>query len=124
MFGLPEKVNHLNEDPYNVGGQVAWYCYYEDPAVAEQVLSSAFDECYDSFQPFVDEALRNRAKVQWTIKGDTYFGDVLVTKDLKPIGFCVEVGFGYMVFDKHGSHIANPRFPDGHEVLRELYGLS
>jgi hypothetical protein len=124
MFGLPEEVNQLNEDPYNVGGQVAWYCYYKDPAIAEQVLKGAFDKCYDSFQPLVNDSFRNYAKVQWNINGKTYPGDVLVTKDLEPIGFCVEVGFGFMVFDKQGSHIPCPRFPDGHEALRELYGLS
>lgn len=119
MYGLPEGVVALNEDPYNVGGQVAWYCSYPSPEVAADVVRTALEMGNPAdIRKAVEEP--SRARISWLFHGSTYVGDVLVDASLKPVGYWLEVHYGFMVFNLQGHHIPLPRFNDDDPAIRNL----
>lgn len=125
MYGLPDGVTAMNEDPYNVGGVVSWYCHFLSDEMAQDVLRRAFPEgAKKGFSPCASRpgtgSESRRAKVIWEFNGSVHIGDVLVDKALNPVGFYLEVHTGYMVFNLHGDYIPCARFPDDHQAIREL----
>lgn len=111
MQGFPEGVMVLNEDAYNIEGKVAWCCDFPSRVIAEDVLRRSFPEGERrGFKPMSGEPGEHRARVVWEFRDQTFFGDVLVSRSLKPLGFLVEVHHGEMAFNLAGEHIPYPRW--------------
>jgi len=129
MYGLPDGVIALNDEPYNIQQQACWYCYYPSNDTAASVLQEAFckpcDPLFGDFQPKQARPIDGHARVTWSHNGETFDGEVLVDKTLKPVGFRIEIVWSRtapteMVFNLSGQLIPGARFEDDDPVLLEL----
>jgi len=131
MYGLPQGVVALSEEPYNVEQQVSWNCYYPSNELAAQVLADAFradiDPVVGVFKPLTERPSDGRARITWEFGGDTFQGEVLVDSSLRPVGFIVEIAWKDkktlpqdMVFNLYGHHIPGYRFNAADPKLENL----